>query len=52
MTRKSRLHFLASILPYIQQLAVRRAAGIDDPHCHRSGESAPLRVGSKCSTSF
>ena len=22
------------------------------PNCHRSGESAPLRVGSKCSTSF
>ena len=39
MTQKSRMHFLASILPYIAQLAVRRAAGIDDPHEREDAEA-------------
>ena len=39
MTQRSRTYFLASILPYIQQLAVRRAAGIRDPHDREDAES-------------
>ena len=42
MTQRSRTHFLASILPYIQQLAVRRAAGIDDPHDREDAEAELL----------
>ena len=39
MTQQSRTHFLATILPYIRQLAVRRAAGIVDRHDREDAEA-------------
>ena len=42
MTQRSRTHFLASILPYIRQLATRRASGIEDPHDREDAEAELL----------
>ena len=42
MTQRSRTRFLASILPYIQQLAVRRAAGIENVQDREDAEAELL----------
>jgi hypothetical protein len=39
VTTKSRSHFVATILPYIEQLAVHRGAGIEDHHEREDAES-------------
>jgi len=39
MTKRSRSHFIASILPYIEQLAVSRAKGITDTHEREDAEA-------------
>ncbi len=39
MTDRSRSHFVASVLPYIQKLAAHRAAGISNPHDHEDAEA-------------
>lgn len=39
MTEKSRSHFTADILPYIQQLAIHRAAPIDNEQDREDAEA-------------
>ncbi len=39
MTAKSRSHFLASILPYVAQLAARRSAGIENVQDREDAEA-------------
>jgi len=39
MTKRSRSHFIASILPYIEQLAASRAKGIADAHEREDAEA-------------
>ena len=39
MTKQSRSHFLSSILPYIEKLAVSRAKGIADAHEREDAEA-------------
>ncbi len=39
MTQRSRSRFIASILPYIQQIAARRAAGTVDRHDREDAEA-------------
>ena len=39
MTKRSRSHFIASVLPYIEKLAVSRAKGIADTHEREDAEA-------------